>query len=70
VRIMNRMMYWLKIGILPMAKIKILVHSLTFKLTREEEAGIRKPWKESLIVKLWGKIVGYTYILRLGEEED
>lgn len=63
----NQMVCWLKIGIPPMVKIKILVHSLTFKLTPEEKAGISKLWKESLIVKLWGETIGYTNILMLGE---
>lgn len=33
-------------------------------LTKEEKARLRRPWKMSLIVKVLGRRVGYTYLLR------
>lgn len=34
------------------------------KLTKEEKARLRKPWRQSLIIKVMGKRVGYAYLLR------
>ncbi|XP_019176912.1 PREDICTED: uncharacterized protein LOC109172219 [Ipomoea nil] len=33
-------------------------------LTREDKIRMRKPWRESLIVKVLGRKVGYTYLTR------
>lgn len=34
------------------------------RLTKEEKARLRRPWRQSLIIKVMGKKVGYTYLLR------
>ncbi|XP_019183629.1 PREDICTED: uncharacterized protein LOC109178450 [Ipomoea nil] len=36
----------------------------TIKLTKEEKEAIRAPWRNALIVKVWGKVVGYSLLLR------
>lgn len=33
-------------------------------LTKEEKARIRKPWRQTLIIKVLGRTVGYTYLLK------
>lgn len=33
-------------------------------LTKEEKRRLRKPWKHMLIVKVWGRQVGYAHLLR------
>lgn len=33
-------------------------------LTKEEKAELRGKWRNSLIVKVWGRTVGYTYLLK------
>lgn len=33
-------------------------------LIRDDKLKLRKPWIQSLIIKLWGKTVGYNYLLR------
>lgn len=33
-------------------------------LTKEEKRRLRKPWKHTLIVKVWGRQVGYAHLLR------
>lgn len=34
------------------------------RLTKEEKIWIRAPWKQTLIIKVMGRSVGYTYLLR------
>ena len=36
----------------------------SIKLSKEEKARIRKPWKNTLIIKLLGKSVGFNLFLR------
>ncbi|XP_031124352.1 uncharacterized protein LOC116027066 [Ipomoea triloba] len=36
----------------------------TIRLTRAEKRILRAPWKQTLIIKLWGRSVGYNYLLR------
>lgn len=33
-------------------------------LTREEKKGLRDKWRQSLIVKLWGRKIGYAFLKR------
>lgn len=33
-------------------------------LTKKEKARLRKQWRQSLIIKVMGKVVGYSYLLR------
>lgn len=33
-------------------------------LMKEENAGLREKWRNSLIVKVWGRTVGYNYLLK------
>lgn len=33
-------------------------------LTKEEKVRIRRPWKQTLIIKVLGRTVGYTYLLK------
>lgn len=33
-------------------------------LTKEEKRRLRRPWKHTLIIKVWGRQVGYAYLLR------
>lgn len=34
------------------------------KVSREEKIRLRRPWKRTLILKVWGRAVGYNYLLR------
>lgn len=34
------------------------------RLSKEERAIYRMPWRKSLIIKVWGRTVGHTYLLR------
>ena len=34
------------------------------RLTKEEKARIRRPWKHTLIIKLLGRRIGFTLLLR------
>lgn len=34
------------------------------KLSKKEKVRLRKPWKQSLIIKVMGRKVGYAYLLR------
>lgn len=36
----------------------------TITLTKKEKERLRKPWRRTLIIKLWGRSVGYNYLLR------
>lgn len=36
----------------------------TICLTKEEKRLLRAPWKMTLIIKLWGRTVGYNFLLR------
>ncbi|XP_019160484.1 PREDICTED: uncharacterized protein LOC109157058 [Ipomoea nil] len=36
----------------------------TIRLTRKEKEIIRAPWRQALIVKVWGKQVGYSFLMR------
>lgn len=33
-------------------------------LSKEEKASLRKKWRNSLIIKVWGRTVGYNYLMR------
>lgn len=34
------------------------------RLSKEEKIYLRSPWRQTLIVKLWGRSIGYNYLLR------
>lgn len=34
------------------------------RLTKEEKKHLREPWLKTLIIKVWGRSVGYNYLLR------
>lgn len=37
---------------------------LVITVTKEEKARLQKPWRQSLIVKVWGRKGGYTTLLK------
>lgn len=37
---------------------------LIVRLTRKEKTRLRRPWRQTLIVKVWGRSVSYNYLLR------
>lgn len=36
----------------------------TITLTKKEKACLRQPWRRTLIIKVWGRSVGYNYLLK------
>lgn len=39
-------------------------HYSVICLTKEEKIFLRKRWRQSFIIKVWGKKVGYNYLLK------
>lgn len=40
---------------------------LVIKLSQEEKIRLRRPWRQTLIVKVMGRTIGYNYLFRLNK---